>query len=315
MLLEFDMSNLSSKVRVAAVADGQWGRISWSQLHCLDVPKGTVSAWVRLGYLHRRLPHVYAVGHAATSTEAALVEALLYAGPGAMLSHGTAAWWWGLIDRNPSTIQVSTPRRCRSIKGIRVHQRRNVPRQRHRGLPVTSVAQTALDFATNASLNRVRTVLANAEYHGLLDVHEVERLLGHGRPGSGKLRTALTRHQPRLAHARSPKEVEFFALCERFGLPVPEINARVAGWDADFYRPDQGLVVEVDPPGDHHTPAQVDRDRRKDLALRAAHLLVHRYSREQLEQTSEEIAADIASAISARSPAGTRTPDAGRRPA
>lgn len=291
------MRTENAKVRVGGLASRQSGRVARWQLERLKVDTAVIARWIRDGYLHRVLRGVFAVGHAAPNIQADLAAALLYAGPDAALSHGTAAWWWGLIENAPSTINVSTPRRCRSLRGIKVHQRRPLPRVWHKGLPVTTVAQTALDFATKASLNRVRTVLANAEYHGLLNVAVVQAHLGQGRPGSVKLRKALERHQPRLAHARSPKEVEFFALCERFGLPLPEVNARVAGWDADFYWPEHGLVVEVDPPGNHHTPAQIDRDRRKDLALRAAHLVVHRYSREQLERTPEAIATDVTNAL------------------
>jgi hypothetical protein len=298
----------NAKVQVRAVAGRQSGRIASWQLSRL-VSRQSISNWVRDGYLHRKIPGVYAVGHDAPSAEADLAAALLYAGPGAMLSHGTAAWWWRLIDKRPSTIHVSTPRRCRSRRGIKVHQRRDLDRAWHKRLPVTAPAQTFLDFATIASLNRVRTLLANAEYHQLLDVGEIEAVLGPGRVGSGKLREALKRHQPRLAHARSPHEVAFFVLCERFGLPLPEVNVRVAGWTVDFFWREQRVVVEVDPYGNHHTPAQVDRDRRKDLALRAKGLVVHRYSRDQLEQTPDAIAADVTATLAQR-PAPSPAPTA-----
>lgn len=295
-------SDENAKVRVSALAGDQFGRVaSWQVVH-LEVSRQSISRWVRDGYLFpSRFPGVYAVGHDAPSVEGDLAAALLYAGPGAMLSHGTAAWWWGLIDRAPSTIHVSTPRRCRSLRGITIHQRRPFPRVWNRRLPVTTLAQTFLDFAAAASLNRVRTLLANAEYHRLLDVAAVEALLGHGRPGSAKLRTALKRHQPRLAYARSPVEVTLFAICEARGIELPEVNARVAGWTVDFLWRKQGVVVEVDPYGNHHTPAQVDRDRRKDLALRAAGLAVNRYSRDQVEQAAEQVAVDLADTITQRS--------------
>jgi very-short-patch-repair endonuclease len=229
---------------------------------------------------------------------------LLYAGPGAMLSHATAAWWWGLIDRAPSVVHLSTPGRARSRGKLKVHPRRHCPRTWHRHMPVTTVAQTLLDFAATASLNRLRTAMATAEYRRLLRLQDAEALLGSGRPGSAKLRKAMRRHQPRLAQARSPTEVAFFALCEKHGLPLPEVNARVAGWTVDFFWPQEGVVVEVDPYGNHHTPAQVDRDRRKDLALRAADLVVHRYSRDQVERTAAETAADVSSALARRAAGG-----------
>jgi hypothetical protein len=290
----------NARVRVSAVAGRQFGRIGSWRLARLGVSRQSISRWVKQGYLLPSLPRVYAVGHAAPSIEGDLAAALLYAGPGAMLSHATAAWWWGLIDRRPSTIHLSTPRRCGSRRGIKVHRRRECGRGWHKGLPITTVAQTLLDFAAGASLNRVRTAMANAEYHGLLDVDEVQALLGPGRLGSTKLRTALTRHQPRLAHARSPVEVAFFALCETFGLSLPEVNVRIGEWTVDFFWRKEEVVVEVDPYGDHHTPAQIDRDRRKDLALRAKRLVVHRYSRDQVEQSPDAIAADVSAALAAR---------------
>ena len=295
------MANQNAKDRVGRLAGRQQGRISWAQLRKLAVPRVTINDWVKQGYLHPSLPGVYAVGHDAPSVEADLAAAILYAGPGAMLSHGTAAWWWGLIENRPSTIHVSTARRCRSRRGIKVHQRRSTERAWHKRLPVTTVAQTLLDFAARASLNRVRTVMATAEYQGLLDIDEVQGMPGHGRPGSAKLRTALKRHQPRLAYARSPVEVTLFAICEARGIELPEVNARVAWWTVDFLWRKQGVVVEVDPYGNHHTPAQVDRDRRKDLALRAAGLAVNRYSRDQVEQAAEQVAVDLADTIAQRS--------------
>ena len=75
------MTNQSSKVRLAHVASRQWGRVTWAQIEALGVPKSTVAAWLNQGYLHRRLPGVYAVGHSSGSIEADLAAALLYAGP------------------------------------------------------------------------------------------------------------------------------------------------------------------------------------------------------------------------------------------
>jgi predicted transcriptional regulator of viral defense system len=294
------MPNQNAKVRVRRLASRQWGRVSWGQLAALGIDRWTISSWVKQGYLHAKLPGVYAVGHDAPSVEGNLAAAVLYAGPGATLSHGSAAWWWGLIEDNPSTINVSTPRRCRSLPGIRVHQRRACARDRHKGMPVTDVAQTLLDFAAGASLNRVRVALANAEYRNRLDVAAVQAMAGRGRTGSTRLREALKRHEPRLARTRSPKEVAFLLLCEKYGLPLPEVNVRIDGWTADFFWRREGVVVEVDPHGNHHTPAQVDRDRRKDLALRATGLVVHRYSSAQVEQGQDAVAADVIAALERR---------------
>ena len=150
----YQMRSRSAKVLVRHLADRQWGRVSVAQLAALGVDTVVVARLVGDGYLHPVLPTVYAVGHRAPSVEADLTAAVLYAGPGAMLSHATALWWRGLLDQPPRTIDVSTPRRCRSLRGIRVHGRRRCRRLWHRGLPTTTVEQALLDYAAVAPLER-----------------------------------------------------------------------------------------------------------------------------------------------------------------
>src|SRR5579884_3040718 len=283
----------NAKVRVARLAGRQFGQVSRSQLRSQGVDQRTIHRWLEQGYLHRVLPHVYAVGHRSSGTPGRLAAALLYAGPGAMLSHATAAWWLGLADTQPYRIDVSTPRRCRSIPGIRVHPRRNLERAWHRELPVTCLVQTLLDYATVASLSKLRYALAQADYEGTLDLCAFEPVLRPGHTGSAKLRRALERHQPKLAHTKSGPERRLVELCEAGGLPLPEINVRVAGWEVDALWRDQRLVVELDGWRNHRTPAQVNRDRRKALELRAAGFTVVRYSVEQIVQDADLVLAEL----------------------
>src|SRR5438270_10292020 len=284
------MSTENSKVRVGRVAGKVWGRVTRAQLERLGITSSTIAMWRRQGYLHPRLPRVYAVGHAATSIEAELAEALLYAGPGAMLSHATAAWWLGLLEDRPRTIHVSTPRQCRSIGRIRVHRRRRCERTWHNRLPLTTLPQTVVDFSARAPFRLVRRALAEAEYRGILNVDEIEAAIGKGRPGSKRLRLALERHRPELAHTKSHLERLFFEICEDQGWPLPEPNVYVGDWEVDALWREERIAVELDGHGNHHTPAQRRRDRRKDMALRKAGLTPVRYSEEQLEERTDVIA-------------------------
>ncbi|MGE5617536.1 MAG: DUF559 domain-containing protein, partial [Candidatus Woesearchaeota archaeon] len=287
------MTSQSAKVRLADVADRQSGRVTWAQIRALGVPDTTVTSWLKQRYLHPKLPGVYAVGHAAGSPEADLAAALLYAGPGAMLSHATAAWWLGLLDGRPHVIQVSTPRRCRSQPGIRVHQRRPLTRVWHRGLPTTTLPQTFLDLAAQGPLRTVRRALAKADYARILNVQAVEAQLGAGRPGSTTLRHALREHQPRLARTKSQNEILFLEICESAGLPMPETNVYVAGWEVDALWREQRLAVEIDGPGNHRSPAQVRRDRRKEFDLRSHGLTPLRYSDEQLAEHRDDLVSEL----------------------
>jgi very-short-patch-repair endonuclease len=260
----------------------------------LGISKSTVAMWLDQGYLHPKLPGVYAVGHPAGDYAAGLAAALLYAGPGAMLSHATATYWLDLLDERPRQIHVTTPRFCRSLPGVVVHERRACERIWHKGLPTTTVAQTLLDLAAQAPLRTVRKALANADYRGILNLPELIAVLGRGRPGSAKLRDALDEHQPRLARTKSELEVIFFELCEEARMTLPELNVRVAGWEVDALWRAERIAVELDGYRNHRSPAQIRRDRRKEMALRAAGYAPLRYSEEQLTIYRADVIAEIA---------------------
>jgi predicted transcriptional regulator of viral defense system len=267
--------------------------VKWSQLAQLAIPDATASLWVAKGYLHRRLPGVYAVGHPATSTESDLAEALLYAGPGAMLSHATAAWWLGLLDYQPRKIHVSTPRQCRSIGRIRAHTRRNYDRMLHNGLPTTTLPRLFLDLAATETRRTVRRALAKADYADDLAVADLEAAAGRGRPGSAQLRAALAAHQPALALTKSRLETLFFEICEKAKLHLPEVNQYLAGHEIDAMWREQRIAVELDGHRNHHTRAQLRSDRRKELAVRMAGFTPVRYSEDQLEHSAEEVIVDL----------------------
>jgi predicted transcriptional regulator of viral defense system len=288
-----DVRSSDAKVRVAAVAGGQNGRVRYDQLRGLGIGSATICRWVATGYLYPELPRVYAVGHAAPSVEGDLAGALLYAGPGAMLSHGTAVWWLALLKYPPQEIHVGTPRRVRNHGEIRVHGGRRVARIVHRGLPVTGASQTLLDFAATGPRNLLRLALANADYNDMLDASELQRMMGRGIAGSAALREALAIHLPELARTRSEPEVLLLEFCERRGFPIPLVNEYLEGWLVDAYWPDRRLVVEIDGPRGHRTPAQLQRDHERDLELRLAGYVVLRYTRRQLVERPASVAADL----------------------
>jgi uncharacterized protein DUF559 len=285
---------LSAKDRVRRVADRQSGRVGAAQLAALGIPTVVVTRWVDGGYLHQVLPRVYAVGHRAPSVEADLWEAVLYAGPGAMLSHATALWWRGLLDKQPRPLQVTTPRRCRSQKGIRVYGRRTCDRVLHKGLPTTTTEQALLDYAATAPTERLRHALANADYHKVLDIAALQVIAGSGRAGSTKLKKALERHEPKLARTRSPLERLFLPLCEKFGVPLPDdVNVMIAGVLVDAVWWQQKLVVELDGENNHSSWGQIQRDRSNEMRLRAAGFDTLRYGTLQLEENPAGVAVDV----------------------
>jgi very-short-patch-repair endonuclease len=214
-----------------------------------------------------------------------------------MLSHASAAWWWGLTDRRPQVIDVSTPRQCVSLKTVRVHGRRALDRVHHKSLPVTTVPQTLLDYARNNFLGDVRYVLAEADYHRLIDLDEVRHIAGRGKPGSTRLKQALAIHWPELALTRSRAERAFLLLCEEAGLPRPQVNVKVHGMRVDAYWPDHRLVVEIDGIQGHSTERQLRRDHARDLTLRSKGETVRRYTEPQILIQGDAVLADLLEAL------------------
>jgi very-short-patch-repair endonuclease/predicted transcriptional regulator of viral defense system len=275
------------------LATSQHGVVSSAQLRAYGLSRAAISRWASAGRLHRILPRVYAVGHAALSIEGRLFAGLLYAGPRAVLSHTTAAWVWSLIETEPTRIHVTVPGRRRSLPNVRIHHSRNVDPVHSPGLPVTSVVRTLLDLAGVVTFRQLRRALAEADYRGLLNADELAAVLGRGRPGSGALSRALAVHLPELAQTLSVLEERFLELCEMSGLPIPRLNAKIGRLRVDALWRDQAVAVELDGASAHGGWAAIKRDRDREMALRAKGLRVVRYSWDQVTNRPDEVAADL----------------------
>ena len=226
---------------MAQVAERQAGRLAAFQLAHSASPIRPARVGSGRGICSTSLPHVYGVGHLAPSREGHLWTAVLYAGPGAALSHVTAAHWRDLADFPGPVVHASTPRACASLPGIAVHSRRaRLHREIVKGIPVTTVAQTALDVAASTSdLELVRKVLSEIEYRtGTLNADRLRVACGRGRRGSVRLAEALDAYDLRLAHTNGRLELGFYVFCEertKRGVPLPECNVMVAGVRVDAY--------------------------------------------------------------------------------
>lgn len=148
----------------------------------------------------------------------------------------------------------------------------------------------------------LRRALAEADYRGLLDAHEVVQVLGGGRPGSAALRAALRTHMPELALTRSPLEQRFLLLCEREQIPAPEVNAKVGGLMVDVLWRDAGVIVELDGGAAHGSIARMRTDRARDLELRETGYRVLRYSGDQVRNDSVRLGADLRTALCLKPP-------------
>jgi very-short-patch-repair endonuclease len=278
---------------VAELAERQYGVADRAQLRRCGLNDGAIARWIAQGRLHRLHRGIYAVGHAAIHIRGRLVAAVLYGGPGAVLSHQTAAWCWGLLDAEPRRIHVTTPNRRRSVREIRIHRPRSIDRTVHAGIGLTTVPRTLLDLAATLPFADLRQALAQADHLNLLEARAVEAQLGRGRPGARELRRALSLHFPEVARTRSVLEERFVMLIERHGIPMPEVNVRLEGFVVDALWRRERVVVELDGHETHSYPAAAERDRRRDLILRRGGFTVLRYTWRQVTYEQGAVIGDL----------------------
>ena len=241
--------------------------------------------WVRRRRLHVVHRGVYAVGHRALRKEGRRLAAVLACGPGAVLSHRSAAAHWELLPTDQARIDVTAPRSRDGGPGIRLHTSRSLDDNdtaTHEGIPITSIARTLLDLAATVRPGRLERALAQAERLQLYDHRAITDVIArnNGHRGNGVLARA-TAQEPKLT--RSELEAHFLELVRRAGLPEPDANSSLdapdhPGLEPDFYWPQHRLIVETDGWATHKTKAAFQSDRRKDAALTAAGYRVMRFT-------------------------------------
>jgi hypothetical protein len=281
--------------RAQEVAANQAGRISQGQLRAVGIPRSTIDDWRRGRVLVRELPRVYTFGPPASSDLGPMWAAVLYAGPGASLTGAAGAWRRGLIAERPTRIEVSTPRRVRSIDRIVVRARRPPARELVGGLPVAPLGEVMLDLAASAQPKLVRKALARLDYRYELAPEPLLAACRSGRYGSGELRAAAHEYDPRLAMTNGELEDNYLiVVCEGCGVPKPDrVDMWIDGVECDAVYLEARLIIQLDGRAAHHSPAQKLTDHANDLLLRSRGWTVLRYSWELVHQQARAVADEI----------------------
>lgn len=135
-------------------AEFQRGMITRKQAFEAGLTRSAISARVASGHWQRIHPGIFATFSGPPHRAAHLWAALLRAGPGATLSHLTAAELNGLTRRAELPIHVTVPigRRVESAPGIVIHRSARILEARHpcQAPQRTRVEETVLDLAQAA---------------------------------------------------------------------------------------------------------------------------------------------------------------------
>ena len=169
------------------------------------------------------------------------------------------------------------------------------------GIPITTPTKTLVDLNAVVPDRLVERAYEQALIRRLVTFDAVVDALERA-PGrkTKALRRLVAIERRTTTITRSELEERFLALVRRGGLPEPEVNARLAGYEVDFLWREQRRVIEVDGHAYHSTRKATTRDRRKDDDLETAGFRVTRFTADQilndpqdtLERATRAIAGD-----------------------
>jgi very-short-patch-repair endonuclease len=277
-----------------AVAAAQWGVVSRGQLRAVGLSRDLIDHWLRAGRLQPLHRGVYAVGHRALRVEGRRLAAVLASGPGAVLSHRSAAAHWGLLGSDAARIDVTAHRGRRGAPGIRLHRTRSLDARdttNHEAIPVTTVARTLLDLAATVRPDRLERAFAQALVLHVYDHTAITDVIARSNGHRGiKILAGATAREPK--HTKSDWEVRMLALIRRASLPEPLVNHALTAPDhgnceVDFYWPTHRLIVETDSWRFHGTRHAYEQDRARDAALQADGYKVLRFTWHTKDTTIE----------------------------
>jgi very-short-patch-repair endonuclease len=150
---------------------------------------------------------------------------------------------------------------------LRLHQSLAITdedRALREGIPVTALPRTLLDLS---------------------------RTVGHR--GHGRLRKAIALYRP-TSFTRSGLEKRFLELWLETGLPRPQTNFAVEGFEVDCYWPEFRFGVELDVFETHGSRAAFERDRWRQGELLLTGIGMTRVTGPRLEREPEEVIRRVA---------------------
>lgn len=275
----------------------------------------TMRNWVRSGRWQRLQRGVYATFSGDPTRETVLWGALLRAGPGAVLSHRTAAERHGLIDEPSAFITITVPVSRHpaqaKIQGIVIHRSDVILRTRHPTMlpPCTRVEDTVLDL-----------IQAAASFD---DAYEwICRAIGRRRTTADRIRHAMDarkkmRWRSEIATALGSADEGILSVLESryvrrverpHGLPPAERQARIGQRTGNRYLDnlyeEYRLCVELDGAAAHPADEQW-RDKRRDTVNAVRGLLTLRFGILDLGDRRCQTAGAVASVLRSRGWPGT----------
>jgi hypothetical protein len=289
---------------LAELASRQHGVAAAWQLRHRGIDRSFVHRRLRAQRIHRVHDGVFAVGHPLLGPQGWRMAAVLFGGPGAVLSH-RAAGAEHQLRRWSGRPSITVPGDRRSTPAIDVHRAR-LPADEITtcdGIPITSVPRTLLDLATVLDDHALLMAVNEAEKGELGDALSLPDMLERhrGERGAGFLRRVLA--DAGYGVAIEDLEDLFARRIAAWGLPRPELNATISV-DGTNYSPDclwrdRRLIVELDSVRHHGTAPALTRDatRERRLVLAGWRIIHVTWAQLNSPRESRELERDLRAAL------------------
>lgn len=315
------MPRTSSFTGLGQLLEKQSSVVSRGQLLALGMKDTAMQYRVRVGGpWHVLLPGIYLAASGIPSTSQKELAALLYAGPGSIVTGPTALMHHSIRSGSAvdDIIDVLVPasRQRLSTGFVRLHRTARMPTRVCSSGPVrlTLAPRAVADTVRQLTVLRdIRAVVADAVQLGRCTVGQLAEELRTGPvKGSAVFRSVLSEVADGV---RSTAEGDLRDVITSARLPVPLFNPSLYDGDLflgkpDAWWPEAGVAVEVDSRAWHLSPEDWDRTRRRHDLMASAGIIVLHFSPRELRCEPAKVARMIRSALDrglARPPLPIRT--------
>ena len=265
---------------IVRIAERRLQLVTDDELQRLGLASRTIRRRVELQQLHRVLPGVLST-HAGPYDVSQRELALCLSLPAAVLSHASAASYWGIRRALKDRVELTVPH------GARVDDHRAVVHYSNRlpdhhvvelvdGARITSVARTVFDLGGVLDESSHLSVIEDVRNKRLCTDAEIGEvyhdMCGRGRRGSAAWQRLAVLVERAARPTMSEQELEFQQALLAAGLPaatqqhpVTLPTGRTVFLDLAY--PDVRLDIEIDHSEWHATTSAVESDKARDLGL------------------------------------------------
>jgi very-short-patch-repair endonuclease len=276
----------------------QFALITSKQAATAGISAQSVARRVRSGEWTRVLPTVYRATAAEVTMRQVALAPVLWAGPGSLASHATAAALHGFREPRPPgrpEIWIPVTRRIES-PAVTVHHGTRLDRADRTevdGIPVTTPVRTLIDLSGRLEDQQLLALTEDLLRRGVVGAERLRARLAalrsSGRPGAGRLDTLLdTRGDGRPLE--SALETLVWQIIVATGVRLPErqywVTSASLRYRLDFAWPDLKFGLECEGFAHHGGNVAWNNDRTRyaelaDLGWRVLPVTWHAATRER----------------------------------